>query len=107
MDSPRGMHVVGTPDSEVGCGRHAALRVPGREAADGAGLQGAASPSCFSAAPRAGEALVATAEQRRPRWSLPGRAAPSRGSLCTALGLQSRCREACPGLPQKWVSPFP
>ena len=86
MDSPRGMHVVGTPDSEVGCGRHAALRVPGREAADGAGLQGAASPARFSAAPRAGEALVATAKQRRPRWSPPDRAAPSRRSL-TMYGL--------------------
>ena len=40
-DSPRGMHVVGTPDAEVGCGWHAALRVPVWEAADGAGLQGA------------------------------------------------------------------
>lgn len=85
-DSPRGMHVVGTPDAEVGCGWHAALRVPMWEAADGAGLQGAAPASRFRTAPRAGEALVAAANQRRPRWSLPARTAPSPRLLTVASG---------------------
>lgn len=53
------MDVVGTPDAQVGGGRHAGLRVPVREAADGAALEGAAPHSCFRAAPRAGETLVA------------------------------------------------
>lgn len=59
VDSPCGMDVVGAPDPQVWCGRHAGLGVPGREAADRAVLQGAASSSCFGTAPCAGEALVA------------------------------------------------
>lgn len=98
-DSPRGMHVVGTPDAEVRCGWHAALRVPVREAADGAGLQGAAPPSCFGTAPRAGEALVVAANQRRPCRSLPARAAPSLRSLTVASGHPSRGQGSLPRTP--------
>ena len=81
-----------------------------REAADGAGLQGAAPASCFGTAPRAGEALMVAANQRRPRWSLPARAAPSLRSLTVASGHPSRGQEVCPGLPQKWMGvliPYP
>lgn len=98
-DSPRGMHVVGTPDAEVGCGWHAALRVPVWEAADGAGLQGAAPASRFRTAPRAGEALVAAANQRRPRWSLPARTAPSLRLLTVASGHPFRGRGSLPRAP--------
>lgn len=66
MDSPCGMNVVGTPYTQVWCGRHAGLRVPVRKAADGAVLEGAASPSSFGTAPCAGETLVAAANQRKP-----------------------------------------
>lgn len=77
VDSPRGMDVVGAPDAQVGRGRHAGLRVPVREAADGAALEGAAPHSRFRTAPRAGEAPVAAAEQRRPCRSPPdGRPVP-------------------------------
>lgn len=59
------MNVVGTPDPQVWCRRHAGLCVPVREAADGAALQGAAAPSSLGAAASAGETLVAAAKQRR------------------------------------------
>lgn len=101
VDSPRGMNVVGTPDPQVWRGRHAGLRVPVRQAADGAVLQGAASPACFGAAPRAGETLVATANQRRPCWSLPGRTAPVLRLLTKPWDINLDGRKACPGsLPQ-------
>ena len=102
-DSPRGMHIVGTPDAEVGCGWHAALRVPMWEAADGAGLQGVAPASRFGTAPRAGEALVAAANQRRPRWSLPARAAPSLRLLTVASGHPSRGGGSLPRTPPEVV----
>lgn len=68
---------MGTPDPEVRRGRHAGLRVPVGEAADGAVLQGAAAPAGFGTAPRAGKALVAAANQRTPGWSLPRHNWPS------------------------------
>lgn len=102
MDSPRGMDVVGTADSEVWRGRHAGLRVPVREAADWAVLQGAASPSCFGTAPRAGEALVAAANQRRPGWSLLDRTTPLPQGADYGLGTASSgVMKACPALPPR------
>lgn len=62
-DSPGGMDIVGTPDTQVWRGWHAGLGVPVREATDGAVLQRAASSSCFSTASRAGEALVTTTDE--------------------------------------------
>lgn len=50
---------MGTPDPQIGGGRHAGLRAPGGEAADGAALQGAAPHAGVSAAARAGETPVA------------------------------------------------